>query len=193
MDNNLLDDHISGNYGEEKSYAYANFWARFFARLIDGVVLFVCGLIVGFVLLATRQPYGQLLMIIVGLLYQPLMEYNYGATLGKMALSLRVVNYDYQRLTLEQSFLRSVFYISSYIHSLIINISFLIGYKIGPVAGISEIFKTDKYFETYGLFAYLSVIIGLTILMSCMFVAFDERRQALHDKIAKTYCIAEQR
>ncbi|MBC8173236.1 MAG: RDD family protein [Chitinophagales bacterium] len=37
----------------------------------------------------------------------------------------------------------------------------------------------------------LDSISGLCILISMIVVAFDRKKQALHDKIANTYCIKE--
>jgi uncharacterized RDD family membrane protein YckC len=60
----------------------------------------------------------QLIVAIIITIYKPLLEYRYGATLGKMAVKIRVVNLNFQQLTLSQSILRNFPYLLSQIISI---------------------------------------------------------------------------
>ncbi len=82
---------------------YAGFWKRFAASIIDGVILMVCGLIIGgFIGLVYRftagtsvgaGALGNLGGIILGWLYFAIMESSSTqGTLGKMALGIKVTN-----------------------------------------------------------------------------------------------------
>lgn len=104
---------------------YAGFWRRFGAMIVDGIILNVAFLIIGFVLgligfsffdsveLSSEtadmsasvsggyelSPLGSLISIAVTWLYYALMESSArGATLGKMALGLRVTDLDGNRI-----------------------------------------------------------------------------------------------
>jgi len=86
------------------SITYAGFWKRFAAAFIDGIVTMVGGFVVGFVfgivLIAggTDDPevlefFGNIIGIIIGWLYFSVMESSSTqATLGKMALGLKVTD-----------------------------------------------------------------------------------------------------
>ncbi len=188
MNNNLLDDNFAGD-NKIKYRGYAGFWGRVGAKVIDSIVFIPVSVLFNFIIFRMDMLFGQVTLNILGLLYQPLMEWKYGATLGKMAVGLRVTNDNFGQITLEQSFIRSVFYVSNYIYTIILNVSLVYMDKIRTVSGISDMLVNGDFFEKYGMFAYLSMIIAFVILISCLFVAFDERKQALHDKIARTFCV----
>ncbi|HEX7253854.1 MAG TPA: RDD family protein [Thermoanaerobaculia bacterium] len=80
---------------------YAGFWIRFLAVLIDGAIAFTVGMLIGLIF-GTRgvgrgAPFtasgciSSLLQILYGVGYETLLVGAYGATLGKMALRLKVV------------------------------------------------------------------------------------------------------
>jgi len=90
-------------------FHYAGFWIRFVAKFIDGVILGMVGLLMtalaGFSLLGqdsamlTTAGLASFIMIKVleiamGVAYATFFVGKYGATPGKMALSLKVVNPD---------------------------------------------------------------------------------------------------
>jgi uncharacterized RDD family membrane protein YckC len=90
------------NYGgpAQQFYAgtvqYAGFWLRFVASIIDGFVLVIPNLI----LHMFCGPFGFFLSIAVGWLYFALMESSeQQATLGKMALGLRVTDMNGNRIS----------------------------------------------------------------------------------------------
>lgn len=89
---------------------YAGFWKRFAASIIDGVILMVCGLIIGgfigFVYRFTAGAsvgagaLGNLGGIILGWLYFAIMESSSTqGTLGKMALGIKVTNLSGDRIS----------------------------------------------------------------------------------------------
>lgn len=84
-------------------------------------------------------------------------------SLGKMMLKLKVVNENNEMVSFAQSTLREVF--------------ILVYYIIG-------VFGYALWFASI-----LANIAGLTFIISSIIAAFDEKKQALHDKIAKTFVI----
>lgn len=91
---------------------FGGFWIRFLAKFIDGIILqavqMVLGFVVGFAVGAATRAQGgageniQLVLTIslgllglaINLAYQMIMVGKYGATLGKMALGLKIVRAD---------------------------------------------------------------------------------------------------
>ncbi len=83
---NLLDDIV------QVDVRYSTFGQRFLALLVDGLVL-APFLLVDFYNKTTWKSLALLMIVfIIMLVYKPFMEAKYGATLGKMALGLTVVN-----------------------------------------------------------------------------------------------------
>jgi uncharacterized RDD family membrane protein YckC len=81
--------------------AYAGFWARLAAAVLDGALLGVVGLAAGLAVLAwtariaDAQAFGAAIALAVGWLYFALMESSpSGATFGKRALRLQVLTAD---------------------------------------------------------------------------------------------------
>lgn len=93
----------------QSQVAYGGFWVRLVAYLIDAIVLsVVVGVIASIMGLnifdpesaASFDPTLNLASVVIGWLYFSLMESSErGATLGKMALGLRVVSSSGQRLS----------------------------------------------------------------------------------------------
>jgi uncharacterized RDD family membrane protein YckC len=85
--------------------AYAGFWVRFVAVLLDGIILFVASVIVQLflapMLRSTRTDVmlmalgiEYLIGMVIGATYEGLFVSRLGATPGKMALDLKVVRPD---------------------------------------------------------------------------------------------------
>ena len=111
--------------------AYGGFWIRLVAYIIDAILLTLVvgglGLILGFNLMETdwerQDPLVNLLSFVAGWLYFALMESSErGATVGKMALGLRVVTSNGQRLSFMNATGR---YFAKIISAIILGIGFL--------------------------------------------------------------------
>ena len=88
--------------------AYGGFWIRVVAYLIDGFLLGIVGVVLGAAFgismvagdFQDYDPTFNLVSFAIGWLYFALLESSErGATVGKMAMGLRVVTGDGQRLT----------------------------------------------------------------------------------------------
>jgi uncharacterized RDD family membrane protein YckC len=88
--------------------AYGGFWIRVAAYIIDAILLTVaCGIadrLLGIDIFASDwehfDPLANLVSLVIGWLYFALLESSErGATVGKMAMGLRVVTSDGQRLS----------------------------------------------------------------------------------------------
>lgn len=96
--------------------AYAGFWPRFAAKLIDTLLLFIVNLIVSMPIsfmtaghqpslrMAMLQILNTLIGIAFGAAYATIFLGRYGATPGKMALGLKVIRADGSSLTYGRAF-----------------------------------------------------------------------------------------
>jgi uncharacterized RDD family membrane protein YckC len=138
---------------------YAGFWTRFLAALIDGIVLFIVAIILGFIVglvfgggsaaatgdasagIGAATLIAQVLSAVIGWLYYALQESSdKQATLGKQAMGIRVTDLNGGQISFGKATIR---HFGKYLSSLIL----LIGY---------------------------------------IMAAFTEKKQALHDIIAGT-------
>lgn len=110
----------------------AGFWIRFVAVLIDGVVLIVAQGILfgaGWILWGGGMDAGMavrgvthLFSSIIGAGYSIVFHWQWGQTLGKMALQIRVVSMDGGPLSFGQSVGR---YFATFLSALILGIGFI--------------------------------------------------------------------
>lgn len=182
---NILDDENLKQKKSPEDVRFATFWTRVGASLIDSLIMIP--LIVGgvFNMMDFKNLPLYLLLQVAALLYKPWMEGNYGATLGKMAVKIKVVTTDFQDINLQQSLNRYVFYFAN---------SFM-GLAGGFLLFIHKDFsETSDFYELAELQAKIGMpeieqFLSLLVFVSCIFCTFDPLKQTLHDKVAKTYVI----
>ncbi len=163
----------------------AGFWIRVGAYIIDGLVFIP---IVG---LATWNRFSlkssmlAVLIAVPGFLYKPCMESFFGATLGKMACAIKVINAQGKKLNLFYAYVRAFL--------------FLLGAGFG-LAGQLVLFSTPESrsgtpmapsdLPPALLFVGSAnmVLTGL-ILIDCVCAGFTFRKRALHDYLADSYVI----
>ena len=184
MNNEILDSDFSSE--NAKSYAFASFGSRLGASIVDTLV-FVPLIVLMFYNMTEWKNYPLQVLILLGNgAYKPLMEGIYGATLGKMALNIRVVTDNYEPIDMEKSVIRNVFYIASYL------VSFLGSWIIFNAEGFDEVttfLEFGEFSQTANSLESFEQIVNLVLLLSCLLVAFDRQNQSVHDKIAKTFVV----
>jgi uncharacterized RDD family membrane protein YckC len=85
--------------------AYAGFWIRFVATILDGLILTIPFYVITFAFESILKPSHEmslaliqiglmLLQLMIDALYEIILVARYGATLGKMAVGLKVVTAD---------------------------------------------------------------------------------------------------
>lgn len=107
--------------------AYAGFWRRFAAVLVDGIVIGVpLGLVLSFVVdlkIGTDDLLAELLITIVAQVYFAAFESSpRQATIGKMALGIYVANERGERISFLRALGRNV---GKNLSSLILNLGFI--------------------------------------------------------------------
>ena len=148
---------------------YAGRLSRFAAFVIDFIVLLVFWGILNAIGLIDTNPFDDTEVVeTVDGLVQALVAFGYfliltavfGATLGKMALGMRVVDKDGNKAGLGPVLIREV--IARALGALI---TAVVGASIGDLVGLA---------------------VGIIIIIM---ILFDERRQGLHDKIGGTFVV----
>jgi uncharacterized RDD family membrane protein YckC len=145
-------------------FVYAGFWIRAGAKIIDGILLFAVGIVIGLVtgagtVLAPRlgpsifptngSSVSILSMIVqyaVAIGYYVYMHGRYGQTLGKMACGIRVIRPNGEPISYMRAF--------------------------------------GRYFA--------DILSGMILYIGYIMVGFDDQKRALHDRICDTRVVYKQ-
>ena len=99
--------------------AYAGFWIRFVAWLIDGIILIIPNIIIG---LVVESPASILLQFTIGIVYTIGFWTAEGATPGKMAIGLRITTVEGEPIDFGKAVLR---YIGYFVSGITLGIGYL--------------------------------------------------------------------
>ena len=182
METEILDDN---NHNKIKNDQYATFLDRFLAAILD---FFITLGPLGYLMYLGYTEKSIVLMLIggiIGLLYQPVMEGIWGATLGKMIMKITMVDSDFDQIDLGQSLLKNAIYII---------------YRIIAILGQFWVVGTERFQEAEGFFEaiqagekspyeVITLIWMIVILISVFAMLGSSMKQTLHDRLANTYCV----
>lgn len=180
MENQILD--------QEEAYSeviqYASFWERVGASIIDGLIMLPVIALNFYNTINIKSLILAIVLSFVYLIYKIYMEGTSGATFGKRAMKIKVVNENNTPINLQTAAVRASLYIINALVGLISTVA------IFQAAGFDEV----TAFADLGPFQQANgnnfgMVTAILVLISVIFVAFDSKKQALHDKIAKTICI----
>ena len=182
-----MEEDIIDEFGEEngKDVVYAGFWIRVGAAIIDSLVLLPIASIEIFN--KTNLDSYSVLFVTTALsmLYKPYLEFKGGATIGKKALGLRVVNEEYEGITMDQSVLRSMPWLIQSLIATMVSIQYYQGdERVSSFLDLATLQQEGYWIELNAMYSFVFIVIILVVI-------FDKQKQGLHDKIAKTYCIKE--
>ena len=185
MSEENLEETTANNHGYQEETEYAGFWIRAGAAIIDVLVMLP---LIGISMYNQFNMKSIVLLYVLSLLsalYKPLMEFKYGATLGKMACKIKVVNENLEPINIDQSFGRYIpWAISAIIQLMAANFIFS-----------DPSFKTADTFMEISIIAQesplnnISNIYGILFLIIVGSLIFDKKKRGFHDKIAKTLVI----
>lgn len=185
MREEIIDD-FSGIIEEDAiKKEFAGFWIRVGASFIDTLIFLPFIVFNYYNLSSLKILVLQLLTIAAMTIYKPFMEFKYGATFGKQALNIKVVDEHFKSISLNQALVR---YLPWGLTQLV------------SIIGIFILFNHPSFSETHGFFQVTmlqnsvmpqiySSAAGLFLLLSCVVVAFSDKKQGIHDIMAKTYCV----
>lgn len=163
------------------SEKYRTLSKRFFALLIDGVILLLPTYFESFLLV----PGMPVPIVVIGLFlayfcysfYSIYLHAVYGQTLGKMFVKIKVVDISENPIDFRQSFLREFPFLL---------LSFLLFFS--EISQVLSVGITDDYGNTNFDVAIISII-WILLLVALLTALFNEKRRAIHDYLAGTVVI----
>ena len=176
--------------GNGEDLVFVGFWPRALAVLLDALIVGIpIALASVYNLLILKSFLFFVLISIISIAYKPLMEGIYGATLGKMSMGMKVVDYDGRAINAPQAILRSVFTISQSLFT--IPVYWFIFNDL-------DLMELTNYFElslqmaaSYPLLNVISGVSSLILFIETLALLLDQPYwRSLHDRIAKTYVVS---
>lgn len=167
---------------------YASFAQRFYAFVIDCLV-FLPFNIWSQDNLFNGKNFGIVIVIALAwCVYKPLMDWKFGGTIGKLVMKIRVVDGSGKGISFNQALLRFAPYFAVSLSTV------LFSYNLLHTPGFEEI--TDFVsFQEFEEPVAGSLVVSLTYffyLFSVSSIFLDEKKQAVHDRIANCYCVVVQ-
>jgi uncharacterized RDD family membrane protein YckC len=184
MEQTILDNNFS-NPDYERPPVWAGFWIRVGASLVDFLVMLpLVGLTIYNLIVLKSYPIA-IFVLVVPMLYKPLMEAKYSTTLGKMAVKIKLVNTSNQNISIKQAIIRYLPWLIGYVFS------FYTTYLLFQHSDFNSI---NTYMDVSILQAQvapkaLNYVSSFILFISCVFVAFTQNKQGLHDLLANTFCV----
>ncbi len=155
---------------------YDTFWPRFFAAIIDGLILLPVGLLLASAQNASLPIVAYAALVLdqaVMFAYSIYLHGTYGQTIGKWLMKVQVLNIDETRLIMRQAFLRDRIGVSLAVVYLL--------FAIAPVfSGVSP--RSREFGEHMPSLIWN---VGLvTFALEVITMLTNAKRRALHDFIA---------
>jgi uncharacterized RDD family membrane protein YckC len=172
---------------DQSGIKYGGFWPRLGALIIDGIILSPITFgVTYFNITQWKSAPLMLALTLLAIAYKPFMEFTYGATLGKMALGLKVTNLNFERADLGQVLLRNIFNIAPSLVTLVISFSMYNDPDFQDVSGYQEFLGFSQGFVANQFVSGISSIIAIVELIM---ILSDDRRRSLHDRMAGTFVV----
>lgn len=177
---NLLQEFESGHS------VFGSFRDRFLASLIDGVVLLPLVLIEWFNKSTFKILPLMVFTFLVGFLYKLVLEYRYGATVGKMVLKLKVVKKKFQQVNLAGVLLRNIFDIGQRVFFFVVALIVYLGEDFDSIRSNAEFVAAQN--QVVNMMPYLYGFSILSVIEVVVLIS-DKKRRAIHDFIGGTFVI----
>ena len=182
MEPNILDDNFDQQ--ETPGPEHAGFSIRLGAAVLDSLILLPLAALNIWNMLGLKSLLLMVLLSFLTMLYKPMYEYLYSATIGKRTVGIKVLTESYDRMTLDQSFLRSAPWIISGLLGVSTNVAIFQAEKFADTTSFEELVVLMNQYAGMG-----DQLASWMLVISCLFVLFNQKKQALHDQLAKTYCV----
>lgn len=163
----------------------AGFWIRVGAYIIDGLIFIPIGLLSFWNIYSLKSTVVLVLITLPGFIYKPFMESFFGATLGKMACGIKVIDDNGKKLSLFGAYVR-------YFPFLISTGVTLAGQLIlfsSPQFQSAESMMEVGQAQQGNFLAPIGTIVGVLVMIECIFASFTFRKRALHDMLAESFCV----
>ena len=166
----------------------AGFWIRVLASLIDFALFIPLGLIGWWatqrgiipVIIAINVPF---------LIYKPLMEARYGATVGKMVCRIMVRDLNGHYISQKTAYCRFIPFLAYNIAHLILAVQL---FQNADYFAATTAHDKAMIIRSYPLYN-IKQLLSLLLLVDCAAIAFRKQKMAIHDSMAGTLCIYKKR
>ncbi|MGB2866727.1 MAG: RDD family protein [Sedimentisphaerales bacterium] len=163
----------------------AGFWIRVGATLIDWLIFIPIGMLSIWNIYSLKNTAVLVLISLPALLYKPLMESFFGATLGKMSCKIKVIDDNGKKLSLFGAYVRFFPFLIQNGINLVGQLIVFSSPQFQSATSMIELQEAQQanYLNIIGL-----ILIPLVII-ECVFAAFTFRKRALHDMLAESFCV----
>ncbi len=163
---------------------YSNFWRRFFAVIIDGLVFLPLQWIDEYILSGAIGSVGVFLWgvggAILGISYYVILHAKYGQTIGKMVMKVKVVDVSESRnITVKQSCMRDIVPI------------IMVPFSVYAYAQLAFFGKTWQSLDQDSVLTIVSLIMISWVVLESVSMLFNEKRRAVHDYIAGSVVVRQ--
>ncbi len=163
----------------------AGFWIRVGATIVDWLVFIPITALGFWACFFLRSPVVLALGTVPGFFYKPLMEAFCGATLGKMACGIKVVDAQNKKLSLFNAYIRAF----PFLMSLAVDLARRVVLVSSDQVQAAPSWMEAAQVKTVTFLDYVSPLVGLLVLIDCIVAAFTFRKRALHDMLAESFCV----
>ncbi|HEY2347595.1 MAG TPA: RDD family protein [Puia sp.] len=172
----------------ESEIVFAKFWVRFGAMLIDGLITIIIVLpVTYFNVIQWKIPWVYILTSLITIIYKPFMEYQFGATLGKMAVGIKVVGHQFEKVTLQEELRRVSFYIVPNIIQQVLTLNFYFSHQIDSIQNYKD--YNNFIVSSNPALYILNIIVVVLFIIDCITFFSNMQNRSLHDLYAGTYVI----
>ncbi|MGB5983171.1 MAG: RDD family protein [Nonlabens sp.] len=172
----------------EDNLDFQGFNSRWKSYLIDNIIT---GLFLGAVNFVNISFYKEfsiyLIAALIALAYKPVMEGIYGATLGKMLINIKVVDYEGQKINAAQALLRSIFNIFQFLLVVFFYYAAFNDSLLLEASGYIEF--QELFIEGYPGVRYISNAMFFVVVAELISMNMDPQHRTIHDRIAKTFVV----
>ena len=164
---------------------YASFTQRFYAFIIDCFVFLPFNLWSQHNIFNTKSFVIAFIIMLAWCLYKPLMDWKFGGTIGKLVMKIRVVDLEGTGISLNQAFLRFAPYFAISLSTLLSTYVLL---NIPEFEQVKD-FESIQEFETEPSSSLGVFLTYFFYIFSISSIVLEQKKQAVHDKIANCYCV----
>jgi len=168
----------------------AKFWTRFWAYFLDSIVLIIITLPLNvFIFMFQKSFFLYFAVALISILYKPLLESYFGATIGKFSLDIKVTDHNFEKINLAQSFKRSSILMIAPI--LYLPIMYLAFNNPSLIESTSFIEFTTGIAMEYPMYQMLGYLSSGIVIIDLIFMTTDHKKllRSLHDRIGETYVV----
>lgn len=167
---------------------FAKFWTRLGAMLIDGLITILIILpVTYFNVMQWKIPWIYILSSLATIIYKPFMEYQFSATLGKMAVGIQVVGQQFQKVTLKEELRRVSFYLVPNIIQQVLTLKVYFSDQLNSIHHYKD--YNDYIISTNPALYILNIIVIVLLFVDCITFFSNNQNRSLHDMYAGTYVI----